>query len=562
MQRAIAYIRVSSEEQARDDRWSIPAQRREIAQYCAARGWTLVDEYTDEVSARTDSIVKRPGLRALLEAVRQRSLGADVVVVHEMSRWARNVLVTLQTLALLGENNVAPVSIKEQVDYSDPMGRVFLTMIAAFAQLFSDQLSQHSKKGKRERALQGYYNGYPPYGYINPQPGRAGEHNKTVPVLVDEEIAWYIKARDWYRPSTGGSTPEGEAASFHEVARRLNEGGSRVRNRWSGKERWKNRNPHRLWTADTVAHMLQSKFYCGLVAYKGEWIEGQHQAVSTLDMIEEIRTKARANGLGRPAAAPPSGRIYLLNRRLFCQACGEPLRVQPEGDKIRFVCTARSRGLLCSARRRSIGQDALERQIAGLIAAVHLPPAYRDRALALIGELDPQSEEAQIHTRRSALQAELARCKHAFKVGASDQAEFDADVRRIQRELESLPPVTTLEERKLTMDEAATYLDNVRELWAIATRSEQRTMAQTLFRAVHVDLDAGAIVKADLPPRYRDLLPFIGTAGEETMRATGTHECVPVAQSARQANNPVLGRNRRDSGTPWEYNTGPVCSRD
>jgi hypothetical protein len=141
-------------------------------------------------------------------------------------------------------------------------------------------------------------------------------------------------------------------------------------------------------------------------------------------------------------------------------------------------------------------------------------------------------------------------------VGASDQAEFDADVRRIQRELESLPPVTTLEERKLTMEEAAAYLDNVRELWAIATRSEQRTMAQTLFRAVHVDLDAGAIVKADLPPRYRDLLPFIGTEGEETMKATGTDKCVPVAQSARQAHNPMFGRNRRDSRT--HYATPPI----
>ena len=217
MQRAIAYIRVSSEEQARDDRWSIPAQRREIAQYCAARGWTLVDEYTDEVSARTDSIIKRPGLRALLEAVRQRSLGADVVVVHEMSRWARNVLVTLQTLALLGENNVALVSIKEQVDYSDPMGRVFLTMIAAFAQLFSDQLSQHTKKGKRERALQGYYNGYPPYGYINPQPGRAGEHNKTVSVLVDEEIAWYMRV-------AAGCAIGGVARSDGRTATRIDSG--------------------------------------------------------------------------------------------------------------------------------------------------------------------------------------------------------------------------------------------------------------------------------------------------------------------------------------------------
>src|SRR5579884_3507539 len=132
---------------------------------------------------------------------------------------------------------------------------MFLTMVAAFAQLYSDQLSQHTIKGKKERALQGYYNGQLPYGYVNPEPGGVGIHNKQVPVLVDEEVAWYTRARDWYRPSTGPATPEGEAASFTEVARRLNALGCRVRNRWAGKERWAQRNPRQLWTADTVSHM-------------------------------------------------------------------------------------------------------------------------------------------------------------------------------------------------------------------------------------------------------------------------------------------------------------------
>jgi site-specific DNA recombinase len=549
---SVANVRVSSEEQAAGDRWSLSAQRQEIERYCQQRGWRLVKIYSDEGhSAKGSDLNKRPAFKQMLADLREGRVRADVIVTHTLDRYARNLVVALTTLAEMHALGVTYSSVTESdFDYSDPDRRTHLQMLAVFAEYFSEKLSQHTRKGKRERARQGYYNGQLPYGYANPAEGHSGAYNKTVPVLVEEEIAWYIKARDWYRPSTGPSTPEGEAASFQEVANRLNGGGSRVRNHWAGKERWARRNPHRLWTADTVAHMLQSKFYCGLVAYKGEWIPGQHPAVSTEAMIREITAKARANRSGRLAAAVPSGRVYLLNRRLFCRACGEPLRVQPtgKGTKVRFVCTAPSRGLTCSAGKRSIDQAVLERQIAGLIGAVRLPPTYQEEALTLLGEVDPESEEAAIQARREALLAELERCKHAFKLGVSDQAEFDADVRRIRHELEGLPVVSTVEERRLSLEEVARYLEDVRTLWAAATRPEQRALAQTLFRAVHVDLDAQAIVRADLPPQFRDLLPFIGVemTGED-LAATGTD--TPVAQGAHGS---MFGRNRRDSTTHYD----------
>jgi hypothetical protein len=60
---------------------------------------------------------------------------------------------------------------------------------------------------------------------------------------------------------------------------------------------------------------------------------------------------------------------------------------------------------------------------------------------------------------------------------------------------------------------------------------------------VHVDLDAQAIVRADLPPQFRDLLPFIGVEmTEEDLAATGTE--TPVAQGAHGS---MFGRNRRAS---------------
>src|SRR5438067_10572143 len=61
---AVGYIRVSSEEQAAGDRWSLSAQRREIERYCQQRGWRLVKIYSDEGhSAKGSDLNIRAGLR-------------------------------------------------------------------------------------------------------------------------------------------------------------------------------------------------------------------------------------------------------------------------------------------------------------------------------------------------------------------------------------------------------------------------------------------------------------------------------------------------------------------
>lgn len=201
--RAVAYIRVSSEEHAKGDRFSLPAQRREIAAFCQAKGWEIVGWYADEgVSARSDTIAKRPELHRLLTETASGAVQADVVVVHEVSCWARNRAVFFNTLADLAERRVAFASVKEDIDYSTPRGQMFLSILATFAAYFSDALAAHTSKGKRERARQGFYNGDLPFGYRNPTPGKAGEYNKTVPLIVDDEAAGVRLAFEAYAAGT------------------------------------------------------------------------------------------------------------------------------------------------------------------------------------------------------------------------------------------------------------------------------------------------------------------------------------------------------------------------
>jgi site-specific DNA recombinase len=80
---AVLYLRSSKD---RHD-VSIESQRHELARLAADRGLTVVAEFRDVVESGKDD--DRPGIRALLEAVRDRARGWSTILVLDTSRLAR-----------------------------------------------------------------------------------------------------------------------------------------------------------------------------------------------------------------------------------------------------------------------------------------------------------------------------------------------------------------------------------------------------------------------------------------------------------------------------------------
>ena len=104
---AVAYTRVSSEEQAGADRFSLPAQRKELERYCLGRGWKIVAWYADEgVSATSDNITKRPGFHRMITDLLGGHVQAQVVVTHTLDRFARSVSLALSTLKDLASHGI------------------------------------------------------------------------------------------------------------------------------------------------------------------------------------------------------------------------------------------------------------------------------------------------------------------------------------------------------------------------------------------------------------------------------------------------------------------------
>jgi DNA invertase Pin-like site-specific DNA recombinase len=147
------------------DGYSLDAQRHAIAAFCAARGWGEPDWHAEEaVSAWTDDLARRPTFAALLDAAQAGRY--DIIIVHKLDRFARSLITTLRELQRLERAGVAFASVSEQMDFSTPIGRVVLTMLAAFAQYYSDNLSSEVRKGLAEKRRQGQFVGRPPYGAL------------------------------------------------------------------------------------------------------------------------------------------------------------------------------------------------------------------------------------------------------------------------------------------------------------------------------------------------------------------------------------------------------------
>jgi predicted site-specific integrase-resolvase len=142
--RAALYARMSNEEQV--EGCGIDAELRDCRNFASEKGWPIVAKYVDEgKSARGEDITKRPRFKAMLEAAKNREF--DILIVHKLDRFSRNLVLTLKCFDELSKTGTTFICMTEQIEYASPMGRVFLAMSGAFAQFYSDNLSQETKKG-------------------------------------------------------------------------------------------------------------------------------------------------------------------------------------------------------------------------------------------------------------------------------------------------------------------------------------------------------------------------------------------------------------------------------
>ena len=98
---------------------------------------------------------KRPQFKAMMDDALSGKL--DIVAVHKLDRFSRNLRLTLEYFERLSKAGVTFLSISEQMDFSQPWGKFALAMLGGLAQFYSENLGLETKKGKAERKAQGLW---------------------------------------------------------------------------------------------------------------------------------------------------------------------------------------------------------------------------------------------------------------------------------------------------------------------------------------------------------------------------------------------------------------------
>jgi len=152
MKRVACYSRVST---ATDQ--TCENQLRDLREYCRARGWTDVCEFTDTGISGTKE--RRPALDKMMVEVKARRV--DVVVVAAFDRAGRSVRHLVEMLDLFRHLDVEFISLREQIDTGTPLGAAVYTIIAAISALERSLIVERVKAGLRRARAEGKRLGRP-----------------------------------------------------------------------------------------------------------------------------------------------------------------------------------------------------------------------------------------------------------------------------------------------------------------------------------------------------------------------------------------------------------------
>lgn len=236
MKKTAIYIRVSTEEQAREG-YSIEAQKHITTKYCFEHQLEITGYYIDEgISGK--NISGRPELKRLL-ADAEKGLFNNILI-WRTSRISRKAVDLLSICEFLLERGINLIATDEDININSTTGKFMLTILAAVAENERNTIAENSRFGKEQKARSGKYNpGRTPYGY------NWDKENRKL-VINEYEAEW---VRKMYRMHLDG-------ISTYVIAKTLNENNI------------PNKNGAKFWYKSTVQKILANPTYCGVIEHR------------------------------------------------------------------------------------------------------------------------------------------------------------------------------------------------------------------------------------------------------------------------------------------------------
>ena len=388
--RAAIYIRVSSDQQAGEERVSLDEQTRDIEAYAAERGYTITQRYQDVESGVSRT---RPGFRQMQADARAGQF--DIIIAWKSDRLARSGSAMGDLLDAVGRR-VGVETVRETFNLQTA------ELMASIARMERQNFVERSLMGKRGAARAGRIPaGRPLYGYTKDDEGK--------PVIDEHEAVVVSRLFHLYANERQGVPTIMKTLEAEFGFRR---------------------------TAANAYLMLRNATYAGRMVYDGVAIPCPAIVSQALwDKTQECLSKNLVRG-----ARGNTKTDYLLQQTITCAGCGRILgartRREKSGRTLRYY---KCRGYTRKCRPRPyIPADALESMVWYHVRAVLAAP---DKVVKRFSDPNGDTLNADIRAAERDLQKWTRRNERLTAIYVQEiisQDEFEHQRRFVMEPLEAV----------------------------------------------------------------------------------------------------------------------------
>ena len=410
--RCAVYTRKSTEDGLEQEFNSLDAQRESGEAYIksqASEGWVLIPETYDD-GGFTGGNMERPGLRRLMLDIEAGRV--DCVVVYKVDRLSRSLLDFARMMSLFDQHKIAFVSVTQQFNTANSMGRLMLNVLLSFAQFEREIISERTRdKIAATRRKGKWTGGMPLLGYNVEQPGSKLVINETEAAQVRQIFELYLEHR-----------------SLLNVVKILTERGWRNKCWTTKKETRRGGLP---FTKTSLHNLLTNPAYLGKVRYKQEIHEGEHQGIINTELWQRVQTLLAKNG--RNGGSDVKNQFgALLKGLLRCSCCDASMvpSITKKGERRYryYVCSSAQQLGWHTCPSKAVPAAEMEKFVLSQIRSLGTDPEFTDSVLKQIGSVG-QTELEELRERERIAIAEIRQCEadiHRLAtnvVGGPEQAQ-------------------------------------------------------------------------------------------------------------------------------------------
>lgn len=459
MEKAIIYIRVSTDEQA-EKGFSMRDQKDKLLKYAELNNIQVVKIFEEDYSAKT---FERPEYRKLYKYVKDNKKNVDLLLFIKWDRFSRNAGESYYQINLFQKLGVKPFAIEQPLDLSIPEQLLMLAVYLSVPEVENKRRSLNVIAGMRRSAKEGRYVGSTPRGYTSVKDA------KGKPKLIANELSAGIQ-KAFKLISTG-------KYSQREVREKL-------------------ASENIIISRTQFSRILKNPIYMGYVrvnAYieeEEELVLGIHDPIISEDLFYKVQAVTSNRTRQKLSYKTSSIEKFPLRGLIECDKCGKNLTASTSrgngGLYHYYHCTNGCKNIIPT---KSV-HDELDKILSNLSVKEEIKNLYK----VMLGEelkagaKDETAKLLKLNKQIDNVRLKIQKVQDLFIDGELDKADYNQIMVRLKSESSELNSQITIKQNDVDYAELDSYLTwgfgftkNLQKHYVSASTEGKRLIIGSIF---------------------------------------------------------------------------------